>query len=47
MNFDLGMRRGEVIGSGEEARKGAGEDMLSSFRAFRYVRDDVELVLSF
>ena len=34
VNFDFGMRRGDVIESGEEARKGAGEDILGSFKAF-------------
>lgn len=34
VNFDLGIRRGDVIESGEDARKGAGEDMLRLFRAF-------------
>ena len=34
MNFDFGMRRGDVIESGEEARKGAGEDILGWFKAF-------------
>ena len=34
MNFDLGMRRGDVIESGEEAKNGAGEDILCSFRAW-------------
>lgn len=34
MNFDFGIRRGDVIESGEEARKGDGEDMVRLFRAF-------------
>ena len=32
MNFDLGIRRGDVIESGEEAKNGAGEDMMRCSR---------------
>lgn len=28
VNFDLGVRRGDVIESGEEAKNGAGDDMM-------------------
>lgn len=34
VNFDFGIRRGDVIASGEEAKNGAGEDMISSVKAF-------------
>lgn len=30
MNLDFGMRRGEVMEKGEEAKLGAGEDIIGS-----------------
>ena len=32
VNFDFGMRRGEVMEKGEEAKLGAGEDIVGNFR---------------
>lgn len=34
VNFDLGIRRGDVIESGEEAKNGAGEDIMCALKAF-------------
>lgn len=35
VNFDFGMRRGEVMEKGEEAKMGAGEDILAVSEPFR------------
>lgn len=37
MNFDFGMRRGEVMEQGEEANVGPGEDILGDQVVFRIV----------
>lgn len=41
VNFDLGMRRGDVMESGDEAKNGAGDDILTQsghLRGSRYAR---------
>ena len=41
VNFDLGMRRGDVMESGDEAKNGAGDDILTRsghLRGSRYAR---------
>jgi hypothetical protein len=35
VNLDFGMRRGEVMEKGEEAKLGAGEDIWLAFKALR------------
>jgi hypothetical protein len=35
VNFDLGMRRGEVIENGDEAKLGAGEDILRVVKPYQ------------